>query len=110
MVAEERDIFQLHFVNYTKQLQFVYLYYLEETGGCGLHPLNLTPSLLLSGKIEIVFADIVQPQNGLKKLIRVHIPEGEWVGKAHTATLVPPSLSQAMTQWPRRSRTNIGCW
>jgi hypothetical protein len=32
VVAEERDILQLHFVNYTKQEQFVYLYYLEETG------------------------------------------------------------------------------
>lgn len=32
VVAEEQDILQLHFVNYTKQCQFVYLYYLEETG------------------------------------------------------------------------------
>ena len=32
MVAEERDILTLHFVNFTKEVQFVYLYYLEETG------------------------------------------------------------------------------
>jgi hypothetical protein len=48
--AEEGDILQLHFVNYTKQIQFVYLFYLEETG-----------------KIEIVFADVVQAKSGLKK-------------------------------------------
>ena len=31
----------------------------------------------MAGKIEVVFADVVQAQNGLKKFIRVHIPEGQ---------------------------------
>ena len=36
-----------------------------------------------TGKIEVVFSDVVSGKNGLKKLIRVHIPEGE---QTHTHT------------------------
>ena len=32
VIVEEQEILLLHFVNYTEQHQFVYLYYLEETG------------------------------------------------------------------------------
>ena len=40
--------------------------------------LSLSLSLYsMTGKIEIVFADVVQAKNGLKKLIRVYIPEGK---------------------------------
>ena len=56
--------------------------------------LSLSLSLYsMTGKIEIVFADVVQAKNGLKKLIRVYIPEGK---SFHLLSPLKPSLPPSL--------------